>query len=57
MPQRFVFDCPACTTEVVVDADVRSDVLANGCVLCRAPVDTSDFVPTAADDAGNDPDP
>jgi Zn-finger nucleic acid-binding protein len=53
MPQRFVFDCPACETEMVVDADVRSDVLADGCVLCRAPVDAGDFAPVA-DDAVND---
>jgi hypothetical protein len=45
MPREFVFDCPACEVRVIVDADIRSAVLEDGCVVCRGSVDTDAFVP------------
>jgi hypothetical protein len=45
MPREFVFDCRACDAEVIVDDDVRSEILAVGCVMCRSPVDADSFVP------------
>jgi hypothetical protein len=50
VPRRFVFDCPACEVEVIVDADVRSEVLDDGCLMCRMPVDTDSFVPASESD-------
>jgi hypothetical protein len=43
MAHRYVFDCPSCRTEMHVDADIRAEMLADGCVLCRTPVTTDDF--------------
>jgi hypothetical protein len=39
----FEFDCPACRSEMRVDADVREEILADGCVLCRTPVTDEAF--------------
>jgi hypothetical protein len=47
MAHRFVFDCPSCSAEMHVDADIRAELLAEGCVLCRAPV-TPDAFTTAS---------
>jgi hypothetical protein len=43
MAHRFVFDCPSCSAEMHVDADIRAEILAEGCVLCRAAVTTDAF--------------
>jgi hypothetical protein len=43
MAGTFVFDCPACRSEMRVDADVREEMLTDGCVLCRAPVTDDAF--------------
>lgn len=43
MAHRFVFDCPSCSTEMHVDADIRAEMLADGCVLCRASVTADAF--------------
>jgi hypothetical protein len=43
MPHRFVFDCPSCRAEMHVDAAIRAELLADGCVLCRAPVTSDAF--------------
>lgn len=43
MAVTFVFDCSACRSEMRVDADVRAEMLADGCVLCRAPVTDAAF--------------
>ncbi|MFC5367504.1 DUF7560 family zinc ribbon protein [Salinirubrum litoreum] len=47
MAHRFVFDCPSCGAEMHVDADIRAEILAEGCVLCRTSV-TSDAFTTAS---------
>jgi hypothetical protein len=44
MPREFVFDCPACDSEIIVDDDIRSEILTDGCVMCRTTVDTDSFV-------------
>jgi hypothetical protein len=44
MAREFVFDCPECGVETDVDADVRDELLADGCVLCESPVDADAFV-------------
>ncbi|WP_455431125.1 DUF7560 family zinc ribbon protein [Salinigranum halophilum] len=44
MSRRFVFDCPSCDSEIIVDDDIRAEILADGCVMCRTPVDTDSFV-------------
>lgn len=54
MPRKFVFDCPACDVESVVDADIRAEVLEEGCVMCRTSVDAGAFVPLSEADAGRD---
>ena len=43
MAHRFVFDCPSCGAEMNVDADIRAEILADGCVLCRAAVTAEAF--------------
>jgi hypothetical protein len=43
VPRRFVFDCPGCDARVVVDAAIRAELLAEGCVLCRTSVSAEDF--------------
>lgn len=55
MPREFVFDCPACDSTVIVDDDIRSAILADGCVLCRAPVDTDSFVRASGTAGESDP--
>jgi predicted RNA-binding Zn-ribbon protein involved in translation (DUF1610 family) len=47
MAHRFVFDCPSCGTEMQVDDDIRAEILAEGCVLCRTSV-TSDAFSTVS---------
>jgi transcription elongation factor Elf1 len=54
MPRKFVFDCPGCDAEVVVDADVRSEILAGGCVMCRSSTDAGSFVPVSEADVERD---
>jgi hypothetical protein len=54
MPRKFVFDCPGCDIETVVDDDVRSEVLEEGCVMCRTSVDTGSFVPLSRADTERD---
>jgi hypothetical protein len=39
---------------VVVDDDVRSEILVGGCVICRRSVDAGSFVPLSEADAGSD---
>jgi transcription elongation factor Elf1 len=54
MSRKFVFDCPACGVESVVDADIRAEVVEEGCVMCQEPVDTDAFVPLSETGAGRD---
>lgn len=51
MAHRFVFDCPSCSAEMHVDADIRTEILADGCVLCRASVTTDAFSRAVGSDA------
>ncbi|QLC35309.1 zinc ribbon domain-containing protein (plasmid) [Halarchaeum sp. CBA1220] len=37
--------CPSCAESFAVDAAMRDDLLAAGCVLCGAPLSEADFVP------------
>ncbi|WP_455429245.1 DUF7560 family zinc ribbon protein [Halorussus marinus] len=44
MAPEYVFDCPECTAQVIVDADIRSELLTTGCVLCETPVSSNAFL-------------
>jgi len=43
MTPRFKFDCPACVVETAVDAGVRTEILAHGCVICETAIGPAAF--------------
>lgn len=43
MPERHRFRCRDCGADVVVDGDVRAEILESGCPLCDAPAAEADF--------------
>jgi rubrerythrin len=45
MNDRYRFVCRECGVDVVVDGEVRADILDSGCPLCDAPAEESDFAP------------
>ncbi|ELZ32543.1 hypothetical protein C474_06977 [Halogeometricum pallidum JCM 14848] len=49
MPRQFTFDCPECDAVVAVGGEIRTEILANGCVLCAVSVDADAFSPAPRD--------
>lgn len=40
---RHRFDCPYCEADILVDSNVKSGLLDDGCPICLAPVTTEAF--------------
>jgi hypothetical protein len=45
MNDRYRFVCRECGVDVVVDREVRADILVSGCPLCNAPAGEAEFGP------------
>jgi predicted RNA-binding Zn-ribbon protein involved in translation (DUF1610 family) len=38
------FDCPECGESILVNSEMQTVLIEQGCVVCSAPVTESDFV-------------
>ncbi len=47
---EFEFRCSECGQEISVNDRMRDAILTNGCPVCTAPTEPSDFEPAADDD-------
>ncbi len=41
--EKYIFKCPGCSEETVVDENIKEESIENGCISCGCEVEPSNF--------------
>lgn len=41
--KKFIFKCPECYQDILVDEKIKQELLKNGCIACGAEIEKSNF--------------